>query len=143
MNHLVFLYEVQSKPDDACKMAHTALEDAIAELDNIGSDYGQDFGPLGEVKTPPDGWLRERHDETHGAHDGWIRERPDEPQGVHDGRLHERPDEPQGVRDGWLRERPDEPQGVQGQRLQHIGNSGCERARLLLALFTRPTFATR
>ena len=50
LNYLVFLYVVQSKPDDACKMARTAFEDAIAELDNVGSDYAQDFGPIGEVK---------------------------------------------------------------------------------------------
>ncbi len=25
--------------------------DAIAELDNVGSDYAQDFGFIGEVKT--------------------------------------------------------------------------------------------
>merc|ERR1711862_350449 len=34
LNYSVFMYEVLSNPDDACKMAHTAFEDAIAELDN-------------------------------------------------------------------------------------------------------------
>ncbi len=52
---LAFLYEVQSTPGDACKMAGAAFEDAIAELDNVGSDYAQDFGPTGEVETLADG----------------------------------------------------------------------------------------
>jgi 14-3-3 protein epsilon len=29
LNYSVFLYEVQSKPDEACKMARTAFEDAL------------------------------------------------------------------------------------------------------------------
>ena len=32
LNYSVFLYEVLSNPDDACRMARTAFEDAIAEL---------------------------------------------------------------------------------------------------------------
>merc|ERR1712084_131859 len=35
LNFSVFQYEVLNKPDDACKMARTAFEDAIAELDNV------------------------------------------------------------------------------------------------------------
>ena len=42
LNYSVFLYEVQSKPDDACKMARTAFEDAIAELDNVQEDSYKD-----------------------------------------------------------------------------------------------------
>merc|ERR1711862_887711 len=38
----VFQYEVLSKPDDACKMARTAFEDAIAELDNVQEDSYKD-----------------------------------------------------------------------------------------------------
>merc|ERR1711924_270801 len=34
LNYSVFQYEVLSNPDEACKMARTAFEDAIAELDN-------------------------------------------------------------------------------------------------------------
>merc|ERR1712194_461888 len=34
LNFSVFQYEVLSNPDEACKMARTAFEDAIAELDN-------------------------------------------------------------------------------------------------------------
>merc|ERR1712118_637425 len=34
LNFSVFHYEVLSNPDEACKMARTAFEDAIAELDN-------------------------------------------------------------------------------------------------------------
>merc|ERR1711976_484176 len=42
LNYSVFLYEVLSKPDDACKMARTAFEDAIAELDNVQEDSYKD-----------------------------------------------------------------------------------------------------
>merc|ERR1712217_538854 len=35
LNYSVFQYEVLNNPDDACKMARTAFEDAIAELDNV------------------------------------------------------------------------------------------------------------
>eukprot|EP00932_Pfiesteria_piscicida_P001179 SRR837773.1115.p1 GENE.SRR837773.1115~~SRR837773.1115.p1 ORF type:complete len:237 (-),score=140.03 SRR837773.1115:88-729(-) len=42
LNYSVFLYEVQSKPDEACKMARTAFEDAIAELDNVQEDSYKD-----------------------------------------------------------------------------------------------------
>merc|ERR1712037_302955 len=35
LNYSVFQYEVLSNPDEACKMARTAFEDAIAELDNV------------------------------------------------------------------------------------------------------------
>ena len=34
----VFMYEVLSSPDEACKTARTAFEDAIAELDNVAED---------------------------------------------------------------------------------------------------------
>merc|ERR1712151_1294570 len=33
LNYSVFQYEVLQNPDEACKMARTAFEDAIAELD--------------------------------------------------------------------------------------------------------------
>merc|ERR1711977_604349 len=35
LNFSVFHYEVLNNPDEACKMARTAFEDAIAELDNV------------------------------------------------------------------------------------------------------------
>merc|ERR1712151_1235046 len=38
LNFTVFQYEVLSNPDEACKMARTAFEDAIAELDNVAED---------------------------------------------------------------------------------------------------------
>merc|ERR1719161_371303 len=38
LNFSVFQYEVLSNPEDACKMARTAFEDAIAELDNVAED---------------------------------------------------------------------------------------------------------
>merc|ERR1719330_1759233 len=43
LNYSVFQYEVLSKPEDACKMARTAFEDAIAELDNVAEDSYKDF----------------------------------------------------------------------------------------------------
>merc|ERR1712039_815971 len=42
LNYSVFQYEVLQKPDDACKMARTAFEDAIAELDNVAEDSYKD-----------------------------------------------------------------------------------------------------
>merc|ERR1719215_1709541 len=42
LNYSVFLYEVQSKPEEACKMARTAFEDAIAELDNVSEESYKD-----------------------------------------------------------------------------------------------------
>merc|ERR1712113_203642 len=42
LNYSVFLYEVLAKPDDACKMARTAFEDAIAELDNVAEESYKD-----------------------------------------------------------------------------------------------------
>jgi len=42
LNYSVFLYEVLNNPDDACKMARTAFEDAIAELDNVAEDSYKD-----------------------------------------------------------------------------------------------------
>merc|ERR1712048_997620 len=38
LNYSVFLYEVLANPDEACKMARQAFEDAIAELDNVAED---------------------------------------------------------------------------------------------------------
>merc|ERR1712136_606508 len=35
LNFSVFQYEVLQSPDEACKMARVAFEDAIAELDNV------------------------------------------------------------------------------------------------------------
>ena len=42
LNYSVLQYEVQNCPDDACKMARTAFEDAIAELDNVAEDSYKD-----------------------------------------------------------------------------------------------------
>merc|ERR1711974_475420 len=42
LNYSVFQYEVLSEPDEACKMARTAFEDAIAELDNVAEDSYKD-----------------------------------------------------------------------------------------------------
>jgi 14-3-3 protein epsilon len=42
LNFSVFQYEVLGSPDEACKMARTAFEDAIAELDNVAEDSYKD-----------------------------------------------------------------------------------------------------
>merc|ERR1712139_761750 len=42
LNFSVFQYEVLQNPDEACKMARTAFEDAIAELDNVQEDSYRD-----------------------------------------------------------------------------------------------------
>jgi len=42
LNYSVFQYEVLGNPEEACKMARTAFEDAIAELDNVQEDSYKD-----------------------------------------------------------------------------------------------------
>merc|ERR1712203_550715 len=42
LNYSVFMYEVLANPEEACKMARTAFEDAIAELDNVSEDSYKD-----------------------------------------------------------------------------------------------------
>merc|ERR1712125_116929 len=42
LNYSVFQYEVLQNPDEACKIARTAFEDAIAELDNVAEDSYKD-----------------------------------------------------------------------------------------------------
>merc|ERR1712060_997404 len=42
LNYSVFMYEVLGNPDEACKMARTAFEEAIAELDNVAEDSYKD-----------------------------------------------------------------------------------------------------
>merc|ERR1712196_42576 len=42
LNFSVFHYEVLNNPDEASKMARTAFEDAIAELDNVSEDSYKD-----------------------------------------------------------------------------------------------------
>merc|ERR1719424_857788 len=42
LNYSVFQYEVLNNPEEACKMARTAFEDAIAELDNVAEDSYKD-----------------------------------------------------------------------------------------------------
>jgi 14-3-3 protein epsilon len=42
LNYSVFQYEVLAQPDEACKMARCAFEDAIAELDNVSEDSYKD-----------------------------------------------------------------------------------------------------
>merc|ERR1712203_484669 len=42
LNYSVFQYEVLQNQEDACKMARTAFEDAIAELDNVTEDSYKD-----------------------------------------------------------------------------------------------------
>merc|ERR1711879_592273 len=42
LNYSVFQYEVLQNPEEACKMARTAFEDAIGELDNVPEDSYKD-----------------------------------------------------------------------------------------------------
>merc|ERR1719229_1144008 len=42
LNFSVFQYEVLAQPEQACSMARTAFEDAIAELDNVAEDSYKD-----------------------------------------------------------------------------------------------------
>ena len=45
LNFSVFQYEVLQNPDEACKMARVAFEDAIAELDNVAEGLVQRLHP--------------------------------------------------------------------------------------------------
>ncbi|CAE8694367.1 unnamed protein product, partial [Polarella glacialis] len=42
LSYSVFQYEVLGQQDEACKMARTAFEDALAELDNLAEDSYRD-----------------------------------------------------------------------------------------------------
>merc|ERR1712054_622987 len=42
LNYSVFLYEVQSKSEDACTLAKQAFDDAIAELDTLDEESYKD-----------------------------------------------------------------------------------------------------
>merc|ERR1712007_417513 len=42
LNYSVFKYEVLGDPEQACTMARTAFEEAIAELDNVAEDTYKD-----------------------------------------------------------------------------------------------------
>ncbi|CEM32655.1 unnamed protein product [Vitrella brassicaformis CCMP3155] len=42
LNFSVFHYEILNNPEEACKMARQAFEDAIAELDNVSEDSYKD-----------------------------------------------------------------------------------------------------
>lgn len=42
LNYSVFLYEVQSETEDACKLAKQAFDDAIAELDTLDEESYKD-----------------------------------------------------------------------------------------------------
>jgi len=42
LNYSVFQYEVLGNPEEACKMARVAFEDAISELDNVDEDSYKD-----------------------------------------------------------------------------------------------------
>merc|ERR1719264_463027 len=42
LNYSVFQYEVLQNPEEACKMARTAFEDAIADLDSVAEDSYKD-----------------------------------------------------------------------------------------------------
>lgn len=42
LNYSVFHYEIRNDPSQACKLAKTAFDDAIAELDNLNEDAYKD-----------------------------------------------------------------------------------------------------
>lgn len=42
LNYSVFMYEVQNKPDNACQLAKSAFDDAIAELDTLDEESYKD-----------------------------------------------------------------------------------------------------
>ena len=42
LNFSVFYYEIMNKPEEACKLAKKAFDDAIAELDQLREDTYKD-----------------------------------------------------------------------------------------------------
>ena len=42
LNFSVFYYEIMNKPEEACKLAKSAFDDAIAELDSLKEDSYKD-----------------------------------------------------------------------------------------------------
>ncbi|KAL8574952.1 hypothetical protein ACOMHN_052117 [Nucella lapillus] len=42
LNYSVFYYEIMNKPDEACKLAKSAFDDAIQELDQLNEDSYKD-----------------------------------------------------------------------------------------------------
>lgn len=42
LNYSVFHYEIKSDPNEACKMAKTAFDEAIADIENIKDEYYKD-----------------------------------------------------------------------------------------------------
>ena len=42
LNHSVFCYEILGSPEQACKMARNAFDEAIADLDNVQDSYYKD-----------------------------------------------------------------------------------------------------
>ena len=42
LNFSVFYYEIMNKPEEACKLAKEAFDDAIAELDSLKEDSYKD-----------------------------------------------------------------------------------------------------
>jgi len=42
LNYSVFLYEILNQPEQACTMAKTAFEDALAEIENVAEDNWKD-----------------------------------------------------------------------------------------------------
>merc|ERR1712012_78185 len=71
LNFSVFQYEVLQNPDEACKMARVAFEDAIAELDNVAEDSYKDSTLI--VQLLRDNltlWTSDMQTEDAGAEDG-------------------------------------------------------------------------
>lgn len=42
LNYSVFHYEIKNDPNEACKMAKTAFDEAIADIENIKDEYYKD-----------------------------------------------------------------------------------------------------
>ena len=42
LNFSVFYYEIENRPDEACKLAKAAFDNAIAELDSLKEDSYKD-----------------------------------------------------------------------------------------------------
>lgn len=42
LNFSVFYYEIRQNPNEACKMARDAFDEAIADLDDIDDDFYKD-----------------------------------------------------------------------------------------------------
>merc|ERR1712083_892880 len=79
LNYSVFMYEVINQPEEACKMARTAFEDSIAELDNVGEESYKDSTLIMQLlRDNLTLWTSDMQTEDAGGEDGEKKEKVEE-----------------------------------------------------------------